>query len=138
MAMTERISTGCTLGWNSADVGGLVDIGLRGTCPAVDVTPQVVSAAAAKHRDYLPGLREARLTAKVTWDRQDSAHAALQADFDAGTKRTAAFVFESAVGPSIETVITGLNISAGLGDAIMADIEFDTSDPTTWSLSTGF
>lgn len=131
MAITERISTGCTLSWNAADVGGLVDIGLRGSAPAVDVTPQVVSAAAAKHRDYLPGLREVTCTAKVLWDRQDSAHAAIVTDFDAGTKRTAAFVFESAVGPSFEAVITGLNISAGLGDAIMADLEFAVSDPTT-------
>lgn len=128
MAFVDSISTGAVLTWNAVAVDRLTDFGIHGICEAKDVTAQ----DSGGNRKFIPGLREVTFNASFVFDQKDTQHAALQADADAGTKRTLALT--PLVGApifSIECGIESIGRPLTLGDVIKADFSFFVTDAST-------
>lgn len=128
MAMTESISTGAVVTWGGQSLGKLTDFGISGSCDAKEVTGQ----DSGGNREYLPGLREISYTLSLVWDDQDTGHALLQTDFDAGNKKTLAITPLVGQTPhSIEAAVESIGRPMALGERLQADVAFMLTDSST-------
>lgn len=130
MAVTERISTGATLTWNTATVLKVRDYEFGGTCEPQDVTGQ----EDGQNRDYVAGLVELDLFRfRIVFDKADTVHDALDDDFVAGTARAVVFTPPDGIVYGFTGAIEELSESAPLGGVIMADLGIVLTDRDTVS-----
>lgn len=132
MAVTERLSTGGVLTWNSSTVLKVRDVEFGGTASPEDVTGQEDGS----NRDYVAGLIEFDFfRCTIIYDKRDTVHDALDDDFAANTTRTFTWTGPDGIVYSFTGAIEEFNENAPLGSVVTAELVIMITDRDTVSVA---